>query len=776
VAYLAVPQQTANWLHTKGGLVQVLVTVLLRPDECIARLNGAEFVEGPWRMVATPDTNLLAVWHSDYLSGTGEESWGFLKISGAESLSSVPSIAYETVERELYVINQRLRGLTIDGAYYHRSYANDAHTLVAGRGSTARQFSIGYFERPITGGTSAAHPAIVCIGPGRDFARLSAAAEAAGTELEGLVKSANSLISPSRNRPVYEGDTLSDLRQQVRAYTGRETVSDEYGEVQISTDATAIERTKAHGLTYVDWVRPGSPLTDVQRRILSSDAIDRHPLRIVGPGGSGKTLLMQLLALRRLQVAAEADSAVRVLYVVHNRAMAETVRTRLDVLEAGMGLSGANRTIDVSTLTEYARKELELEVTSVVDADAAGAKEFQFQEVVEALRAAMNECRSTVEESPLFLEASRSEELFLILARLVMAEISTAIKGHSLEKDKPRYVGSERSLSRLHGLLTSKERELVYLAYEYYHRAVFEELEVLDTDDIAISLLGRLRTPIWQLKRRALGFDYVFVDETQLFNENERRLLPLLTKGTTVHVPVVLALDESQEFYGQRSAGLAALGLEDIASENLSSIHRSTVAIVRVAFFVIQRTTDLFGADFPNFTGIATSLIADDHPLAAPPRIYTASGDTRSIGKSVLKRYREMRKAGLENVGVICHADQYWDSLETELRGASVPLHVMLQRGERTAGFEPHVVLSRPAFVGGQEFDGVIVVGLEQGVTPPRVRGNEALAVAVEQQALREMYVSITRARYRLVFVLAADASPNDVLAAAESADLVVRG
>jgi hypothetical protein len=36
--------------------------------------------------------------------------------------------------------------------------------------------------------------------------------------------------------------------------------------------------------------------------------------------------------------------------------------------------------------------------------------------------------------------------------------------------------------------------------------------------------------------------------------------------------------------------------------------------------------------------------------------------------------------------------------------------------------------------------------------------------------------VSITRARYRLVFVLAADASPNDVLAAAESADLVIRG
>ena len=137
MAYLAVPQQTTNWLHAKSGILQTLVTALLRPDESVAHLKNAELVEGPWRMAATTDGNLLAAWHSDYLSGTGQESWGFLKTSGPESLSSVPSIAYEAVERELYVINQRLRGLTIDGAYYHRSYANDAHTLVAGRGTAA---------------------------------------------------------------------------------------------------------------------------------------------------------------------------------------------------------------------------------------------------------------------------------------------------------------------------------------------------------------------------------------------------------------------------------------------------------------------------------------------------------------------------------------------------------------------------------------------------------------------------------------------------------------
>jgi ATP-dependent exoDNAse (exonuclease V) beta subunit len=47
--------------------------------------------------------------------------------------------------------------------------------------------------------------------------------------------------------------------------------------------------------------------------------------------------------------------------------------------------------------------------------------------------------------------------------------------------------------------------------------------------------------------------------------------------------------------------------------------------------------------------------------------------------------------------------------------------------------------------------------------------------VAVEQQALRETYVSVTRARYRLIFMLSADAAPNDALAAAESAGLIAR-
>jgi superfamily I DNA/RNA helicase len=489
---------------------------------------------------------------------------------------------------------------------------------------------------------------------------------------------------------------------------------------------------------------------------------------------------MQLLALRLLRYAEEGRSDLRVLYVAHNNAMAEKVRQRFAVLDPSFERfgRGADREIVITTLAAYGLKYLSLPTTSVFDPDAEGSKSFQKEAVAGALQQALAEGSQVARESSLFRLGLSEPIIFDVLAQLVVAEISMAIKGHGLENDRRRYIESERRFSRFHGLLNRAERELVYRAFEIYHKQVFEELEVLDSDDIAISLLGRLRTPIWELKRRKLGFDFVFVDETQLFNENERRVLPMLTNRARAHVAVVLALDEAQDVYSQSSAGLATLGFHDIASESLASIQRSTRAIVRLAFFVIQRSTDLFGPDFPDFTSVAETMVEDNHPLAAPPRIDVVSEETKQtkpMGKFVLKRIRELRKANVRQIAVICHSEMYWDNLIEVFSASDLPLYVVTERGAKLPPEEPLVVLSKPAFIGGQEFDAVVLVGLEQGVVPPRVNDSEALGSAVEQQALREMYVSITRARYRVHIVLSAGVAPTPVLQDAEREGLLTR-
>jgi superfamily I DNA/RNA helicase len=485
---------------------------------------------------------------------------------------------------------------------------------------------------------------------------------------------------------------------------------------------------------------------------------------------------MQLLALRQLDNARERDRPVRILYLVHNAKMADSVQHRFSVLQ---GLShrfvADKRELHVQTLSEYGRRELGLLDTQIIDPDAHEAKEFQFAVIEQSLTQILDEQARFIDDAPLLNEVRANPALRPIFVRLLMAEISTAIKGHGLVNDEKRYVQSERRLSRLHGVMIPQERRIVFDVFRRYHSIVFETFRVLDSDDIALSLLGRLRAPIWELKRREVGYDFVFVDETQIFNENERRLLPLLTKTNSPHVPIVLALDEAQDIYGQSIAGLAALGIEDMASESLASIHRSTRAIIQLAFFVIQRSTDLFGADFPDYTGIADQMEPDSHPLAVPPLIQRVPEAQGKLSKYVIKRIRALRKANLWRIGIVCYADQYWSPLLDELRGSDLPLRVLESRGERLSASEPVVAFSRPAYVGGQEFDAVLLIGLEEGITPPRVHDNDALASAVEQQALREIYLGITRARFQLQVILPADALPTRVLAEAERAGLIGR-
>lgn len=211
-----------------------------------------------------------------------------------------------------------------------------------------------------------------------------------------------------------------------------------------------------------------------------------------------------------------------------------------------------------------------------------------------------------------------------------------------------------------------------------------------------------------------------------------------------------------------------------LASSATPASVNSTRAIVKLAFFVIQRTTDLFGPDFPRFTSTEKDVESDTHALASPPRIERAAAGGKNIGKFVVKKIRQLRKANVRSIAVICHADQYWDGLQSELQSVEMPLQILVERSEKIPIDTPVVVLTRPLFVGGHEFDAVIAVGLEQGIVPPRIPDNTALSSAIEQQTLREIYLTITRARYQLIVVLSTDAEPTAVLSEAVSEGLLV--
>ena len=768
--YVAIPQRTCAWLLAHSGISTALATVLLYED--LRALRAGELAQGPLRMAGSSDGRLLAVWNREHLSGTGSEDWAVFRLESPSGLLDMPEIGQQVFERILYVANQRLLGLMLDGELIHRTWPNGAHTCLAGRGNEARQFSLSYFEKGGAGAGGAR--SVMLVGPQHDFDDLTQTMEVEAASLDRLVDTANGLTDSGRRRPLIDAPAFQALRS---ALVAPQAGSVGLRDVSVSTEyrpaASGVSPYETVHWTYDQWVESGQ-LNEVQRRVLEADALLRHPVRIIGPAGSGKTLLMQLLAIRYLRSSELSGRGAKILYVVHNAPMTASVIDRLRALGAEEYLTSKKHSIEVTTLAEYGRVMIGVAESSVIDRDAQKTKLFQFEQVREALNEVMASNSSAVADSKLFSQVSSSEALGIVFSALIMAEISTVIKGRGLVNDEKRYISAEAPFSRLHSIMSEAERRLVYAVFKKYHHVVFENYEMLDSDDVALSLSGRLRTPVWELRRKTEGFDFIFVDEAQLFNENERRVFAYLSKGVLPHVPIVLALDEAQEPFGFSTAGLGTLGIEDIESETLPSNHRSTKEIVDLAFSVIQRTTDLFGTDFPDFSQVHD--VGSPYDAGLRPLLIRCNEDARSFPRFILKTVQKLRARNVRQIAVICHAEVYWDALQSELQRSQLPLHVITQRGEKLSPDQPLVVLSRPAFVGGQEFDAVILVGLEQGLVPPRVVDNPPLASALEQQTLREMYLAISRAKFRVIVAIDREATPNSIIADALQQGLLDAG
>ena len=541
--YVGVTRETCSWLLTHPGVLSALADTLINAE--LSGLSRADLAAGPLRLSGSEDNRIIAIWNAEYLSNTGSESWGIFRLDGALSIKKHPEIAPQVIERFFYVISQRLQGLMIEGDFIHRARPNGSHTCLAGRGNDARRLSICYYEAA-PGFTGLTSKALIGIGPEYDFDELTSGIEPELRKVPALVELCDGLADKHTRRPALEDQQFSALRLAV-APTDVDTgflASITVDTSNVQSDRFVNPYETIHW-TYQNWLVSGV-LNSSQRRALSVDVLHSHPMRIIGPAGSGKTLLMQLIALRFLHSRQATGEPIKVAYIVHNAAMAATVADRFRALGGEEFLTGSKHELIVTTLSEYGRQKIEISEQMVIDRDAQKTKEFQSEQIRAALRQVLDTRPQLFEESGLLKQVWAEEELFSAFAVLVMSEISSVIKGRGLTEERDRYINADTPFSRFHRILSQVERSVVFDCFEAYHAVVFEQFGMLDSDDIALSLAGRLKTPVWELKRRSEGFDLVLVDEAQLFNENERRVFPLLSNAAVKHVPIALALDEAQ--------------------------------------------------------------------------------------------------------------------------------------------------------------------------------------------------------------------------------------
>lgn len=754
--YLAFTQAGAAWLLAHTREFEAFVSTI--PDMLQgSALSKAVLSAGPLRLAASTDGTVLAFWDAEYLNATGTDGWGYIRLNGRHGALTVDERFLPLMRTALRVFEARLQALLLPDSIIPRSHGNESFTCVIGSGHD-KDATIAYLEN-----LSAGRRSVVVVGPevanGGALIQshrmlLQTLDEIVRPNLPSLTASAPRIVEQARGRPSVDDPRLGSVRH---ALLGSSAVPVAIIVVQPQLRGTF----PPTALTYDAWVAPDSGLSDDKRRILESDILEHQPLRVSGPAGAGKTLLLQLMAIRICRKLETTRQPV--LYIAHNTES----RQRAEDSLVGLWPDALHR-IKVATLHQICVERLNLPKEVVLDADASETRRYQMTMIADALRKELSNCDLKL---PLLGQSKTKGDLFEAVVFLIAHEISSVIKPLQLYNDPRRYAESERPYSRFHGLLTPSERRVVLGVFNEYHSEVFERGGLLDSDDLALSLLSRLRTPVWALQRRAEGFDYVFVDEAQLYNENERRLFPILTKNRD-HIPVAFALDEAQGFGSNLVSGFAALGIASLRDEALRGVFRTTESILRLAFNIIQQTTDLFGPDFPDFTTLSASVVRDEKESPRPSLHRATVRET--LPDAVVRHVRQLRRnLNMRHIGVIILSDRYYDDIVRALRASELQVIEIAQRSQRFDPDRPIVAACTPRLAGGQEFDAVIVAGIERGVVPPSVPV-EGLALALEQQVLRELYLSFTRAKYVVRVVNSSNSTPSNVLESAIKANLLL--
>lgn len=536
-------------------------------------------------------------------------------------------------------------------------------------------------------------------------------------------------------------------------------------------------------LPYEGWLEHLTrPQADFVRQPLSG------PQRLEGPAGTGKTLALMLKAIRTLQVAQAAGRDCHALFLTHSTATKRAIEERLLIIDHEQNFLGRDRfaspcSLRVTTLQEWCASRLgDVSDFEYLDRDATDAKELQALYIVEVLTKALAQDLDTYARfmSTGFVAFLRSESPGR-LADMFQHEISTMIKGRAGEnleayKQLP-------SLEHNLPMANQADRAFVFLVYRKYA----EELRStgqFDTDDIVLTAIGQLNTPVWRRRRATEGFDAVFVDETHLFNLNELSIIHHLTRDPVAPPPIVFAIDRSQAI-GDRGlrpgvieGGLLPAG-SAVTESSVNTVFRSSPEILDLAFAVTAGGATLF-TNFDNpLTKASSGFTSAEQRLSRMPWFEEVPTDEAMLQRALTRadQMAERLPGGRAGVAVVVFDPTLLKQCCRQIEERNRPFEVLERRGDLAtvlrARETSRFLLSAPDLVGGLEFSGVVLVGVDQGRVP--VEGLRAEARHFASYAAHNLlYVAISRARFEVCVLANKERGLSELLAPARERDLIV--
>lgn len=534
-------------------------------------------------------------------------------------------------------------------------------------------------------------------------------------------------------------------------------------------------------------------LTSSQLAFVNSDLTIPH--RIEGPAGTGKTLCLVLKALKTLKDAAVAGEPHRTLFISHSEPTRRTIENLFAInggeefLETEIELLAKPQSIKITTLQELCANLLKREISEaeLVDRDAYESKLVQRLYAIEGVERALRDEYDS--HAPYLSDSFKkflSETEHWAIAEMLQHEISVQIKGRA-DQDLGKY----KKLIRLKtGLPVENEgdKTLAFLMYQNY-QSELEASAQFDTDDVVLSATSQLNTPIWRRRRAREGFHSIFIDETHLFNVNELSIFHRLTKNE-LSQPIAYSVDRSQALGDRGWTDLAfeaafdpsgSLGQSD--PTRIRSVFRCSPEIVDLAFSVTSSGATLFTNFHNPLTASLSAFTAEEERKSRKPAYLEFPSDEAMLEAAFARAETLAREMGVPkaDVAIIVFGDDLFARAQEFARGARKPVEVVKSRGDlaavnraRTSG---RFVLSAPEFVGGLEFAGTVLVGVDGGRVPPKGSGLEFEPSQnfLNYAAHQRLYVAITRARFRVEILGNKARGVSDILRSGIAAGLLER-
>lgn len=516
------------------------------------------------------------------------------------------------------------------------------------------------------------------------------------------------------------------------------------------------------------------------------------PHRIEGPAGTGKTLCLTLKAIYALRTDAEEQNRPhRTLFVAHSQATKLAIENLVamnggeDFLVQDVELLTGQQTLTVTTLHELCAKLLRREIseTELVDKDAYESKLTQKLYAIEAVERAMN--KDFLSHKPYL---STDFERFLettdrwAIAEMLQHEISVQIKGRA-EQDLQKYKKLPSLKSGL-PIRNEGDKAFVFVMHDEYQSELVASAQ-FDTDDVVLSAMSQLATPIWKRRRAREGFDSIFIDETHFFNLNELSIFHKLTKSETSQ-PIAYSVDRSQALgdrgWTDESFDVAfdpEGGIHSGASTSVKSVFRCSPEIIDLAFSVTSSGATLF-TNFQNpLVAAVSAFSAEDERKSAKPSYLQFVDDEVMISESFSQAESLAREMGVQraDIAVIAFGDDLFNRLTSWAQSQRKPIEVIKSRGDLQAVERARqggkFVLSAPEFIGGLEFSGVVLVGVDGGRVPPKSSGAGDSQAFLDFAAHQRLYVAITRAKFRVVILGVRARGLSETLASARASELL---